>query len=245
MAFLSELVAGCVVFVLTMRFFKSLDVEKKEYEETMVIKPSKPGVILTIAREHGSCGKEIGRIVSEKLGIPFYYKEMTALAAQESGLAKEFVSDLNENSSKLFHRLYLSSDVIQQAIIAQEQIIRKIADEGSCVIVGRAADYVLKDYDQIISIFMYAPKEVRIKNVMKMYQDTYEVAKEHIQHSDEARASYYENISKKSWKNVDNYDLCIDTSIGLYQAATSIVNYVENLKRNQYEFLEKEKVRLI
>ncbi len=228
---LSDLVAGCVVFVLTMRFFKSLDVEKKEHEETMVIKPSKPGVILTIAREHGSCGKEIGRIVSEKLGIPFYYKEMTALAAQESGLAKEFVSDLNENSSKLFHRLYLSSDVIQQAIIAQEQIIRKIADEGSCVIVGRAADYVLKDYDQIISIFMYAPKEVRIKNVMKMYQDTYEVAKEHIQHSDEARASYYENISGKSWKNVDNYDLCIDTSIGLDQAATCIVNYVENLKR--------------
>lgn len=225
---LSDLVAGCVVLVLTIRFFKSLDVEKTENQDTIVMKQSKPGVILTIAREHGSCGKEIGRLVAEKLQIPFYYKEMTALAAQESGLAKEFVSDLNENSSKLFHRLYLSSDASKQAIIAQEQIIRKIADEGSCVIVGRAADYVLKDYDQVISIFMYAPKEVRIKNIMNMYQDTYEEAREHIQHSDETRACYYENIAGKPWKNIHNYDLCLDTSIGIEQAAICIVNYIES-----------------
>lgn len=79
-------------------------------------------VIITIAREHGSAGKQIGKEVAEKLNIPFYYKEVAALAAEESGLHKEFISDINANSPGLLHELYLSTSVVQQAIIAQEQI---------------------------------------------------------------------------------------------------------------------------
>lgn len=85
------------------------------------MKPSKKGVIITIAREHGSSGKQIGKLVAEKLGIPFYYKEMTALAAQESGLDKEFISDINSNAPATLHSLYLSTEVVQQAIIAQDK----------------------------------------------------------------------------------------------------------------------------
>jgi len=102
-----------------------------------VIRPSKPGVIITIAREHGSEGKQIGKLVAEKLGVPFYYKELTALAAQETGLDKAFVSDININSPAILHELYLSTRVIQQAVAAQETIIRRIAENGACVIVGR------------------------------------------------------------------------------------------------------------
>lgn len=125
----------------------------------MVMQPSHPGVILTIAREHGSSGKQVGKRIAEQLHIPFYYKEMTALAAQESGLDREFISDINKNAPDHLHDIYLSTHVVQQAVVAQNQIIRKIADHGSCVIVGRAADFVLRDYESVIRIF-YMPQRL-------------------------------------------------------------------------------------
>lgn len=233
---LSDLVAGIVVLILTAKFFSSLKKENKSAESDTVLQKSKPGVIVTIAREHGSCGKEVGRLVAEKLGIPFYYKEMTALAAQESGLAKEFVSGINQNEARVFRQLYLSSDALQQAVVAQEKIIRKIADNGSCVIVGRAADYVLKNYDNVMPVFLYAPKEKRIENIQKMYQDSYSDAKKNMQRSDEARASYYQNISGKSWKTMANYQICLDTSMGIEETAEILAQCAkkvnEALKQN-------------
>ena len=104
--------------------------------------------------------------MAEQLNIPFYYKEMAALAAQESGLDKEFVTDLNTNAPNVLYDLYLSTDVVKQAIIAQEQIVRKIADKGACVIVGRASDYILRDHENVINIFIYAPKDFRIKKTI-------------------------------------------------------------------------------
>lgn len=86
---------------------------------------------------------------------------MTVLAAQESGLDREFISEINANSPAMLHNLYLSTEAVQQAIIAQDKVIHKIADNGSCVIVGRAADYVLRDYKNIVRIFIYAPEAYR------------------------------------------------------------------------------------
>lgn len=212
---IADLVAVVVILVLTVSFFKALNKEMgvKE-EEEFVIKPSTKGMIITIAREHGTAGKQIGKQVAEQLGIPFYYKEMAALAAQESGLDKEFLSGINENAPKVLHELYLSTNVVQQAVIAQEKIIRKIAENGACVIVGRAADYVLRDYDNVMSVFIHAPKEYRIKNVIEMYGDTEEKAAYHVKHSDDARSAYYHNISGKNWHNPHNYNMCIDASMG-------------------------------
>ncbi len=194
-----------------------------------VIQPSKPGVILTIAREHGSSGKEIGKIVAEKLGIPFYYKEMTALAAQESGLDKEFISGINKNAPKILYNLYLSTKVVRLAVIAQHKIIEKIAQSGSCVIVGRAADYVLKDYDNVIKIFIHAPKEYRICRVMEVYGDSREEAADNIHRSDKARAAYYQHISGKKWGEAENYDLVVDSSCGVQEASEKIIEYINNL----------------
>lgn len=222
---LSDIVAIIVVLCLTIPFFKSLKKNNELKEEEAVIKPSTQGTIITIAREHGTAGKQIGILVAKELNIPFYYKEMTALAAQESGLDKEFISDLNENSPHILHDLYLSTNVVQQAVIAQEKVIRKIAENGACVIVGRAADHVLKDYDNVIRIFIHAPKEYRIQNIMEMYEDSAEEAAYHAKHSDDARAAYYRNIAQKTWGDVHNYDLCIDASIGREKCAEIICNY--------------------
>ncbi|MDR3293368.1 MAG: MATE family efflux transporter [Clostridiales bacterium] len=208
---------------------KGVSLTDTTLSDIKTIKPSKKGVIVTIAREHGSAGKYIGRLVAEKLGIPFYYKEMTALAAQESGLANEFISDINANSPHIMHELYLSTEVVQRAIIAQEKIIRKIADNGSCVIVGRAADYVLRDYKDVVRVFIHAPAAYRIKKVMEMYGDTEQEAKKSIARSDAARATYYKNISGLKWRDSDQYDLSIDSSIGAEKTAEAIVDYVSSV----------------
>lgn len=183
-------------------------------------------MIITISREHGSSGKRIGQLVAERLGVSCYYKEMVAIAAKESGLAKEFISDINSNENAVMRELYLSTNVIQQAVSAQDRAIKAIADAGSCVIVGRAADYVLRDYDRVLRVFIHAPKEYRMKRIMEMYGDTPEEAEASIKRSDEARASYYKNVSGAYWGNPHNYDLCIDSSVGCETCAELICAYV-------------------
>lgn len=199
-----------------------------EKEHPAILKPSKPGVIITIARTHGSGGKEIGRLVAQKLDIPFYYKEMTALAAQESGLDKEFVSHINRNAPKILYNLYLSTKVVGLAVTAQHKIIQKIADAGSSVIVGRAADYVLNGRDKLVKIFIDAPIDYRIKKVMEVYGDNKLEAKENITRADKARASYYKNVSNLRWGEPDNYDLVIDSSCGVEPASEKIIDYLKN-----------------
>ena len=232
---ISDIVAVIVILVLTVAFFRSLNkemaIELVASDAETIIKPSVQGTIITIAREHGSGGKQIGKMVAEKLGIPFYYKEMTALAAKESGLDQEFVKDLTENSPNVLHELYLSTNVVQQAVVAQEKIIQKIADNGTCVIVGRAADYVLRDYDNVLRVFIHAPKEYRINKIMEMYGDNREAAMTNMRHSDEKRAAYYRNITGQIWDDQHNYDLCIDASIGREACAEMICNYIRNEKK--------------
>ena len=192
----------------------------------IALKPSKPGVIITIAREHGSSGKQIGKCVANALGIPFYYKEMITLAAKESGLNREFISDIHKNSPDIMRDLYLSSNAVQYAIKAQDAIIREIAENGYCVIVGRAADYILKDYDNVVRIFIHAPQDYRIQRVMDVYGDTPKEARVNIERSDKARASYYEHISGTHWGDARNYELTVDSSDGVEKTAQFIVRYI-------------------
>ncbi len=225
---IADFIAMIVAAALTISFLRSLDKVCAEEKGEEVLKPSRQGVIITIAREHGSSGKQIGKLVAQKLGIPFYYKEMTALAAQESGLDREFISEINVNSPSMLHSLYLSTEVIQQAIAAQDRVLHKIADNGSCVIVGRAADYVLRDYKNIVRIFIYAPEEYRTERVMEVYGDRIGEAKRNINRSDEARAAYYKNISGKVWGERQNYDVLLDSSIGVEKCVNAICGYIKS-----------------
>lgn len=219
-----------VGFLMCRRFFRSAYTEcmlnTVNSEHKAILQPSRPGVIVTIAREHGSSGKQIGKIVSEKLGIPFYYKEMTALAAEESGLSREFISGINKNAPNRLHDLYLSRKIVRHAIEAQYKIIHKIAENGSCVIVGRAADYVLRDRENVVRVFIHAPTEYRIGRVMEVYGDSRREAERNIKHSDKARASYYKNISGLEWGDGKHYDLVIDSSAGIEESAEQIIKHL-------------------
>lgn len=213
---------------LSCPYVKNAPMLDKNHPAT-ILQPSKPGVIITIAREHGSSGKEIGRLAAKKLGIPFYYKEMTALAAQESGLDREFISDINKNAPKVLYNLYLSTKVVRLAVTAQHKIIEKIADNGSCVIVGRAADHVLKGRNNVVRIFVHAPEEYRIGRVMEIYGDSFEEAKENIRRSDKARAAYYHHISGNRWGDEQNYDLVLDSSCGVEAASEKILEFLNTI----------------
>lgn len=171
----------------------------------------------------------IGEIIAKRLNIPYYYKEMIGLAAQESGLDKEFISKINTNLDPL-HSLYLSTAPVGFAIQAQDQIIKKIAEKGSCVIVGRAADYVLRENKNVIRIFIHAPKEYRAKNIMEMYGDSEKDAIKNVEKSDKSRSNYYKTISSLEWGNASNYDLTIDSSIGKELTADIICDYIKKVK---------------
>ena len=224
---ISDFIAMIVTAVMSVSFVKSLRMDKAESASTeTVLKPSRKGVIVTIAREHGSSGKQIGQILARKLGVPFYYKEMMALAAQESGLHKEFIEGINNNCPAMLQSLYLSTEVVHLAVAAQEKVIKRIAENGSCVIVGRAADYVLKDEEDVLRVFVYAPEEFRIGRIMEVYGDTPTDAAKNIKRADAARACYYQQISGLTWGDRRNYDLFINSSMGLEESAEVIYQHI-------------------
>ncbi len=134
----------------------------------------------------------------------------------------EFISDINANSPARLHSLYLSTDVVRQTIVEQNKVIRKIAYQGSCLISGRAANYVFRDYENIIRIFIYAHSDYHIRCIMEVYGDSYDDTKKNIHRSDEERASYYKNISALTWGSAHNYDLLIYSSIVVEKCADII-----------------------
>ena len=154
---------------------------------------------------------------------------MTALAAQESGLAKEFISGINSDENAVMRELYLSTSAVRQAVLAQEKAINMIADQGSCVIIGRAADYVLRNHENVVRIFIHASKDYRVKKVMAMYGDTEQEGKKSIARSDAARGAYYKSISGFDWGDPHQYELSIDSSIGAARTAEVICNYINRM----------------
>ncbi len=227
---IADAIGIIITFILLAFFFKDLGKETTEQvEEKATITDSKEGAIITISRMHGTKGKYIGELVAKKLNIPYYYKELTAIAAEESGLNKEFISRLDSENDNI-HDLYVTTTPVKYAMEAQEKVIQKIASKGSCVIVGRAADYVLRNNKNLVRIFIYAPEDYRIKSIMEMYKDTKEEAKKNIRKSDKNRANYYQLISNSTFGDVNNYDLCIDSSIGPEKTSEIICNFIKNRK---------------
>lgn len=181
-------------------------------------------LIISISREHGTNGKEIARLVANKLNIPFYDKEEIKEFAIKHKLA-----NTNYTEEELYDN-YLSLDANKDAIINQAKVIKEIANQGSAVIVGRSADYILKDNPNLVKIFIYAPMDYKIKNIMKNYNDNERSAKKHIIDSNKSRSNYYSIIANQTWGDKNNYDLCIDSSIGNDSVVKIICTYIDSKK---------------
>ena len=225
----ADIIGISIAGTLAIKFYKNLGKESALEVANDQIQKSRPGVIVTISRHHGSAGKEIGRLVAEKLKVPCYYKELLAITAKNSGLSEEFLNKMNrDDNDGIMRDLYLGSAPAEYAIKAQQKAIKEIAKHGSCVIVGRAADYVLKDQKNILRVFISAPDDYRIKKLKEMYGDEPSAAKKSLKKSDKNRASYYFAVSGQTWGARENYDLCLDSSIGNEKSAEIIATYANN-----------------
>lgn len=229
---LADVLAILVTAIVMIRLWKQLgQMENKDRAELVLPQmPSKQGIVITISREHGSGGKRIGQLLAQKLGIPCYYKEMIAVAAKESGLAQEFISGINSDENAKMRELYLSTDIIQNAIIAQDKAIKKLAESGSCVIVGRSANYVLRNFKPAVHIFIFAPKEYRLKRIMETYGDSQEQAEANLLRADSARANYFKHISGSTWGSRPSYQLLLDSSIGIDESVNTLYELVKNMQ---------------
>lgn len=202
-------------------------------------------IIITIGREYGSGGREIGRLLAEKLGIKCYDKELLTLASKDSGLSEELFKSNDEKPTNSFlYSLvmdtysvgYSTSSFIdmplnQKVFMAQYDTIKKLAESESCVIVGRCADYALKDCPDCISVFIKASMEFKIDRIMKLYDYSENKAKDIITKTNKKRSNYYNFYTNKRWADSRSYDLCIDSSeLGIDNSVELIMHYI-NLKK--------------
>lgn len=158
---ISDVLTFIFTVVCLVLIFKKLPqtATTEQIENKAIIQKSKQGLIITISREHGSGGREIAINLAKELGVPFYDKEISSLIAKETGLSNEFIEGIEENPA-LFNSLYLSKEITIMSISAQTKLLNKIAENGACVILGRAADFILKDYD-LCRVFIYAPMDFK------------------------------------------------------------------------------------
>lgn len=197
--------------------------------------------VVTIGRQFGSGGREIGKRLADSLGIPFYDKELITLASKESGLCQEFFEKADERASHglsyafalgvpFFGNIspcndYLSNDTLFKI---QSDTIRKIASGKSCVIVGRCADYILRDDERCVNVFIHSPLMNRIERIVERNRVTVEDAKTLIEKTDKSRAGFYNYYSNKTWGVASSYHLSLDSSaLGVEEAVVFIRNFVQ------------------
>ena len=182
--------------------------------------------IITIGRQYGSAGHSIGKILADDLGIKYYDKELLERAAKDSGLCQELFENHDEKPTNSFlYSLVMDSysfgygstmmdmPLNQKVFLAQFDAIKKISQDGPCVIVGRCADYALKDYDNKLNVFIHAPMSFKKSRIQEQYEIPEAKVKDVAIKTDKQRASYYNYYTSKKWGDLKSYDLCIDSSI--------------------------------
>ena len=203
---------------------------------------SKTHTIITIGRQFGSGGREIGKRLADELGIEFYDKELLSRAAKDSKICKELFETHDEKPTNSFlyslvmdtYSMGFASGSVNEMplnhkiFLAQFDASKKIAEEGPCVLVGRCADYALEERDDVLSVFIHADLEDRIKNVAKLNELTDNKAKDLIHKTDKRRASYYNYYTNKKWGDAESYDICINSSkFGVDGCVKAIKDFLE------------------
>ena len=200
--------------------------------------------IVTIDRQFGSGGKEVGIRVAKELGIPFYDEELIQEAAKKSGISEKLFESFDERPKSLLYSIAMDSYMFsmpgsgvgdsleQQVYLATFNTIRRLAEQGPCVMIGRCADYALADNPNRLSLFIYAPMDVRVARVAERQNISPEKARSLINKTDKRRASYYEYYSAKRWGAIDSYDFCLDSSYlglsGTVELVRTMVDQREN-----------------
>lgn len=229
------LYAGCIAdalcFIITIFIIKSeykklgKEVINETYQEKEQTNNTYNGkhIVITISREYGSGGRFVGRLVAEKLGLPFYDKELISLSAKESGLSEEYVKMTDEKKKSASY----TNNNDDRLFIAEQKVIEKLA-KSSCVIVGRCADYILKDNKDAIKIFLYSDSKSKEKRAIKYYGLNSKTALRKIDKINKERSKHYKFYTNREWKDFSNYDLSFNVDkYGVEKTAENIINIIE------------------
>ena len=198
----------------------------------------KTNAIITIGRQYGSGGREIGEKLAQKLEIPFYDKELLERAANDSGICKELFENHDEKPTNSFlyslvmdtysfgysSAAFTDMPINHKVFLAQFEAVKKLAMEGPCVMVGRCADYALSEFSNCFSVFIHSDMESRIRRIAKKYGMKDNKARDAIQKTDKSRSSYYNYYTNKRWGDASSYHLSVDSGkLGIDKTVECII----------------------
>lgn len=217
------------IFIFGSEYRKLIEQKEKRIEEVENLKEnnhySGKHVVVTISREYGSGGRYVGRLLAEKLGISFYDKELISLSAKESGLSKEYIETIDEKNTTM----KTESNNDDRLFIAETKVIKDLAKKSSCVIVGRCADYILKDNKDVVKVFLYSDEKSKEKRAAKYYNIDKNKASKFIKDINKKRSKHYKYYTGRDWNSRNNYDLLINVdTLGVEKTAIQLENYIKN-----------------
>lgn len=200
--------------------------------------------IITIARKYASGGRAIGQLLADRLNVPIYDKELIAMAAKKSGMSEEVFHNADERAtSSLLYSLVMGTfsfgtvpaagdmPINDKLFLIQSDIIKKAAEDGPCIIVGRCADYILRDRDDVLHVFVNANRETRKKRAIEFYGVDPAKVEDTLNRKDKQRGNYYSFYTNKRWDDVSNYNLTLDSSFfGLEKSADLILAAAEAME---------------
>ena len=189
-------------------------------------------VVITIAREYGSGGRYIGRLIADKLGIKFYDKDFVTTLSEQTGLSEEYIEN-NEQRRNTLDALnngyYFNLSNSDELFVRESKLIKELAEKESCVIIGRCSDFILKDNEDTINIFVYSNMEDKVKRVVERYGINQKDAEKEIKNIDKQRSNHYKHYTGKKWGENQNYDLCINSdALGVEKSADLICEMIMN-----------------
>ena len=198
--------------------------------------------VITISRQFGSGGRTIGKEAAERLGIPYYDKELVDRVAKESGFSHEFIEEIGEyasvTSSFLFNiavssrpmGIVDSMSISDKLYVCQTNVIRDLADKGPCVIVGRCADFILKDRPDCLHIFIHSDMQHRAERIVRLYGQTKQTPEKRLTDNDSKRKVYYKHYTNRTWGDAQNYHLCLNSGLIGVEKCVDIICDIAEMK---------------
>ena len=225
-------IIAAILLIIEIKHLGNIKIKDQTIEdiETKNNKTNKH-IVITISREYGSGGRYVGKLVADKLGIKLYDKEFIEKMAEETGLSKEYIENneqKREALSYLNNGYYFGLTNSDELFLKESELIKEVATNESCVIIGRCADFILKDKKNVIKIFIYSDMKDKIKRATEIYGFNKDKAEKEITRIDKLRANHYKYYTDKEWNNISNYDICINSdSLGVEKAADLICEIIK------------------
>ncbi len=198
--------------------------------------------VITIARENGSGGRAVGEKLARRLGVPFYNRDLLRLASDESGISEQLFARADEEVKRT-HLFRVAQDAYKGEVIPpdrddfvsnenlfryQARVILELARTENCVIIGRCADYILKDYENVVRVFVHAPLAARISTIMERHNLSEEAARREIARVDKRRANYYRTFTGTDWRDASHYDLCLNSAdLGMDKCVDLVAKFLD------------------